>query len=81
MIFLVPEYEIVTIQLSDRLHKRALPSGSRLHMRAFGEDVNLWLHPGDSILAGVDTPVYYAKRLLSNTERVTYRREDGVSIY
>ena len=79
--FLVPNYEIVKIQLSNRLHKRELSSGSHLRMRAFGENINLWLHPRDSILVGDNTPVYYGQYSPHQPEGVQYIRKDGVSIF
>ncbi|XP_034948143.1 venom metalloproteinase 3-like [Chelonus insularis] len=52
-----PEYEIVPIHTS-RLQKRDLSGGTHIQLRAFGNNIKLWLNPTDGILAGDKTPVY-----------------------
>lgn len=79
--FLVPEYEVVQLHVRERLHRRDVSAGRHIHTKAFGEDINLWMHPTDSILAGRHTPIYYAKQSSSKPQGVEYRRQYGVRTY
>ncbi|XP_063994920.1 A disintegrin and metalloproteinase with thrombospondin motifs like isoform X2 [Diachasmimorpha longicaudata] len=53
----VQKYEIVPIHWP-RLQRRGADAGTGIRMKAFGEDIKLWLSPTEGTLVGHDTPVY-----------------------
>ncbi|KAK0180075.1 hypothetical protein PV327_005755 [Microctonus hyperodae] len=55
----VPDYEVVPIYWP-RVQKRNAQNRSFLQLKAFGEDIKLWLTPAEGFLAGRNTPVYGA---------------------
>ncbi|XP_011302463.1 venom metalloproteinase 2 [Fopius arisanus] len=56
----VPEYEITSIHWP-RVERRSADGSTGIYLKAFGADIELWLKPTDSVLAGYDTPVYLLK--------------------
>ncbi|XP_043275204.1 uncharacterized protein [Venturia canescens] len=74
------EHELVNIELPKNIHKRSTPgnkwANTRIRIRAFGKDINMWLHPRDSLFASVNTPVYYADEDSYAPEGVAYHRVD-----
>ncbi|XP_011306194.1 uncharacterized protein [Fopius arisanus] len=56
----VPDYEIVQIHWP-RVEKRSADYGRRMHLRAFGKNIELWLTPADRVLFSSDTPIYTLK--------------------
>ncbi|XP_011306184.1 zinc metalloproteinase homolog-disintegrin albolatin-like [Fopius arisanus] len=56
----VPDYEIVQIHWP-RVEKRSADYGRRMHLQAFGKNIELWLTPADRVLFSSDTPIYTLK--------------------
>lgn len=49
-----------------------------LNLKVFNDDVRLYLHPPDSILATKDTPVWIASSVPEAPEGVQYKQVSGV---
>ncbi|XP_043275190.1 venom metalloproteinase 2-like [Venturia canescens] len=72
-------HELVSLEITELRKQQeedeSLPAGKRVHIRAFGSDVDLWLHPKDSILVTENTPIYvsrYSEYLPGNADIVEW---------
>lgn len=76
--FLVPAYEEISILLPKQ-YKRDAGTPTHIQLNAFGRNISLWLNPIDGILAGYDTPVYYARPDQKGTDGVRFDKMQDVS--
>ncbi|XP_020285239.1 A disintegrin and metalloproteinase with thrombospondin motifs 1-like [Pseudomyrmex gracilis] len=71
---LVPEYEVVPVQHRFTKQEDSDDEASELKLKAFNEDIKLYLNPTEGILATKNTPVWFAKSKPEAPEGLQYRQ-------
>lgn len=78
---LVPEYEVVPVQHRFTKQEDSDDEASELKLRAFNEDIKLYLNPTEGILASKNTPVWFAKSKPEAPEGLHYSQIPQVGLH